>query len=134
MGPQGQVIMLQKIANHLGSTIALILGFITFAGALGPTGDHAGLVSGPVIILGALAYRSARKRKLGEVRSSVLRQVVEVGAIVIIVAAVVLQNNIKERIETDPVPNLIIPLWAVVAYFIMSVRAELQQPRIAGAA
>jgi hypothetical protein len=131
-GPLGQFIMLKKVAKHLGSTVALILGFVSFAGALGPaTGNHAGLISGPVMILGALAYRSAKKRMLGDVRSTALRQVIEVGAIVLAVLVVVLQNDLKVRIATDPFPNFVIPLWAVVAYFIMTIRAELQQRRIA---
>jgi hypothetical protein len=58
-----------------------------------------------------------------------LRQVIEIGAIVFIVLAALLQNDLKMRIATDPFPNLVIPLWAVVAYFIMSIRAELQQGR-----
>jgi hypothetical protein len=123
---------MQKIAKHLGSTVAIILGFFYFAGALGPVSrgeDPAGLIFGPVMILGALAYRSAKKRMLGDVRSTALRQVIEIGAIVFIVLAALLQNDLKMRIATDPFPNLVIPLWAVVAYFIMSIRAELQQGR-----
>ena len=30
------------------------------------------------------------------------------------------QNNLKNLIATDPVPNLIIPLWAILAYLIMA--------------
>lgn len=29
------------------------------------------------------------------------------------------QNNLKGLIATDPVPNLVIPLWAIVAYLIL---------------
>jgi hypothetical protein len=43
----------------------------------------------------------------------------EIAAIAIIVLAVALQNDLKNLIATDPVPNLIIPLYAIIAYLII---------------
>ena len=103
--------------KHIGSTLALILGILTLAAGAGKPSSL--LIAGPVIILGALAYRSAKKRSLDEVQDSLLRKGLEALAIVIIVAAVLLQNDIKNQIIMDPVPNLIIPLWAIVAYAII---------------
>jgi|WetSurSiteA1Bulk_404760.scaffolds.fasta_scaffold49853_2 hypothetical protein len=108
--------------KHIGSTIALVLGVISLISGLNkPSGL---LVAGLVIILGALAYRSAKKRILGEVKTSLLRKGLEVVTIVIIVAAVLLQNDLTNRIITDPVPNLIIPLWAIIAYAIIVLKRK----------
>jgi hypothetical protein len=30
------------------------------------------------------------------------------------------QNDLKRRIATDPIPNAIIPIWAIVAYLIIA--------------
>ena len=108
--------------KYLGSTIALILGVLTFISGLAKFSS--GLIAGPIIILGALAYRSAKKRKLGTIKSSTLRQALEILAICIIVTAVLLQKNFLYHITTDPVPNLIIPLWAIVAYLIIALEKQ----------
>jgi hypothetical protein len=111
--------------KHIGSTLALILGALSLAaGAAKPSNL---LVAGPIIILGALAYRSAKKRILGEVTNSLLRKSLEALAVVVIVAAVLLQNDLKNQIITDPVPNLIIPLWAIVAYTTVALKKKTQE-------
>jgi hypothetical protein len=110
--------------KHLGSTIALILGILSFASSLANPSNHSGLVAGPVIILGALAYRSAKKRTLGEVKTTLLRKGLEVSALVIIAAAVLLQHDIKNQLATDPVSNLVIPLWILIAYIIIASKTK----------
>lgn len=102
--------------KHMGSTIALIIGVLGLLSGLSQLKPV--FFSGVLIILGALAYRSAKKRKLGEVRSSLTRKVVEIMAIVIGMAPVVLQNNLQHAMINDPVPNIIIPIWVLVAYII----------------
>jgi len=103
--------------KYLGSTIALVFGALSvIAGLAKPS---SALTAGIIIILGALAYRSAKKRKLGEVKDSLMRKVLEVSAIFIIIVAILLQNNAANYILTDPVPNLIIPLWAIIAYLVI---------------
>lgn len=104
--------------KHLGSTVALILGALTFVAGLTQPGSL--LIAGPIIIVGALAYRSARKRHLGEVKNSLVRKGLEGAAIVAILAAVLLQNDLARQIVNDPVPNLLIPLWAIIAYSIVA--------------
>ena len=76
------------------------------------------------MILGALAYRSAKKRKLGEVTTTLLRKGLEASALVIIAAAVLLQNDLKNHIANDPVPNVIIPLWAIIAYIVIVLKTK----------
>ena len=108
--------------KHIGSTIALVLGSLTLLSGLAkPSGL---LVTGSVIILGALAYRSAKKRLLGEVKNSLLRKCLEVVAVIFLVAAVLLQNDLAMLVMTDPVPNLIIPFWAVAAYAFIALKRK----------
>ena len=109
--------------KHLGSTLSLVLGALTLAAGITQPASGGLLVAGPVIILGALAYRSAKKRYLGEVANSMLRRSLEAAALLLLLAVVALQRNVTELIESDPVPNLLIPLWAVMAYAIVGFRS-----------
>ena len=59
------------------------------------------------------------RSKLGEVTTTLLRKGLEASALVIIAAAVLLQNDLKNLIVTDPVSTVIIPLWAIVAYIVI---------------
>ena len=108
--------------KHIGSTIAIILGILFFLSAL--TKPNSGLIAGPIMILGAFSYRSAKNRKLGTVKSTAVRQFSEIAAICIIVVAVMFQSNLKYRITTDPFPNLLIPLWVVIAYMMISFKTS----------
>jgi hypothetical protein len=112
--------------KHLGSTVAIILGVLTFVGAITQV-QHANLImAGLIILAGAFAYRSAKKRNLGEVKNTLLRKGMEAVAVVAIVAGVLLQKDVTRLIASDPVPNLIIPLWAIIAYAIV----VLRKPRV----
>ena len=106
--------------KHIGSTIAIVIGVLSFIFGLANPGPA--LITGIVIILGAVAYRSAKKRKLGEVNDSKVRVIIEKLAIVMAMAAVLLQANLASLVQTDPVPNLLIPLWVIVAYIVISIR------------
>jgi GYF domain 2 len=66
----------RRARRHLGSSIALVLGCLAFVGGLAGVakgGTEGTLIGASVMILGATAYRSAKKRKLGEVKSTVMR-------------------------------------------------------------
>jgi hypothetical protein len=68
--------------KHLGSTVALFLGGVAFIGAASRIGNGdpvapGVLKAGLVLILGALVYRSAKRRRLGEVASASARRVLE---------------------------------------------------------
>lgn len=106
----------------IGSTVALIIGVLAFLGSVAQLANGNTLsdpLTGLLIILGALAYKSLKKRKLGIVKSSVFRQGFEGAALGIIVLLVVLQNNLQTRIINDPVTNIVVPLWSFVAYLIV---------------
>ena len=109
--------------RHLGSTIALVFGALSLIAGL--TQLNSTLDGGIYTILGALAYRSAKRRKLGEVKDSTSRKSLEVTAILLILALVLLQREALHQINTDPVPFLVIPLWATIAYMIVA----LKKPR-----
>lgn len=105
--------------KFLGSTIALILGVLSFLGAIGQIGSgnvNANPIRGVVIILGALAYKSLKKRKLGIVKSTRTRQFLETLALILILGLIVLQKDFKTQLANDPVPNFVIPLWVFIAY------------------
>ena len=108
--------------KYLGSTVVLIFGVLSVV--VGLAKPSSVLLGGIIMVLGALAYRSAKRRKLGEVKTSVIRKAVEVIAIVIIIALVLLQHNAADYIRTDPVPNLIIPLWAIIAYAVIAFKKK----------
>jgi hypothetical protein len=110
--------------RHMGSTIAIVLGLVYFVGSFSPSNPSKdGSIAGPVMVLGALAYRSAKRRALGEVPASVARQVIETIVILLIVASVVFRNDLRTAIAINPAPTLFIPGWCVVAYAIAAVRA-----------
>jgi hypothetical protein len=109
--------------RHFGSSVSLLLGWISVVGGMSQMAHHSDnpsgstlFIAGVVMILGALAYRSAKKRRLGEVKSTLMRLCFEIGLLVLICAVIGLQSDLKYLIATDPVPNVIIPLWAIVAY------------------
>lgn len=65
--------MWQKIKVHLGSTLVMIFAFLSFAGSLNrlqnnqiPQNELGAVSWAPALFLIALAYRSAKKRKIGE--------------------------------------------------------------------
>ena len=113
----------RRILRHLGSTVAVVLGILAFFGAMGGvgSGDHAFerlLTAGSVLILGALAYRSAKERRLGQVASTPLRHVGEGVAILLLLLSVLLQKDLISQIVTEPVATVLIPLWALLAYLL----------------
>ena len=59
--------------KFLGSTVAIILGVLYFLGGISQLvqgGSSAGVIIGPVMVLGAIAYRSRKRRLMGLKSSS----------------------------------------------------------------
>ena len=79
------------------------------------------------MIAGALAYRSAKKRRLAEAPSTRVRHAVEAFATLLIAASVVLQNDLKHALKSDPIPNLLVPAWCITAYLIAAWRARMAE-------
>jgi CheY-like chemotaxis protein len=115
----------RRILRHLGSTVAVVFGVLAFFGAMGGVGGgdygfEGLLTAGPVLILGAFAYRSAKERRLGEVASTPLRRVGEGIAILLLLLTVLLQKDLKNQIATEPLATVLIPVWALVAYLLVA--------------
>jgi uncharacterized membrane protein HdeD (DUF308 family) len=112
----------KRLKRHLGSTLALIIGGLALVAGLATLGANSFKLgssmpqAGVVMILGALAYRSAKKRRAGEAKSTFARQFLEIASLVLICLVILMQNNLKYLIATDPVPNAVIPIWAILAY------------------
>ncbi len=107
--------------DNWGSTLSLVLGVLMFLGAVGqitnPNGNHGGLVSGPIMIVGALIYRSAKKRRETQGKN-VVRMIAELAGFATILFLAFGQNNLQQRQVTDPATNLMVPVWALIAYAI----------------
>lgn len=101
--------------RFLGSNFALIFGIFAVLG--GVSDSTSGIfTAGIAMVFGSLAYKSAKKRKLGTVGSSSTRRILEVVALILVFLAVALQNDLRTRIVNDPFSNIIIPAWAITAY------------------
>lgn len=107
--------------KHLGSTIAIVAGLFMIA-AIATQPQSSLPIAGAVTLFGALAYRSCKRRRLGEVRSTALRQGLEILALLAAILIIVLQTNLKERLILDPVPNILPIVWALVAYAVAVLR------------
>jgi len=81
------------------------------------------LLGGIAVILGALAYRSAKKRLLGEVKSTLARQFIESTLVMLSVAIILTRPNLKYHIATHPLIHVVIPLWITIAYLLVWVTA-----------
>lgn len=106
--------ILSKIFN---SDVALLIGFLfLLTGVANPSSIA---IAGVVIILGVLAYKSAKKRKLKLAKDTILRKVLEAVAIVVTFLIIFLQKNVQELMYQDPITNTLIPIWVWGAYFYM---------------
>lgn len=113
--------------NHYGSTIGLVFGVLALLSYCSEAGRGVEpkvymFVLGFVTILGSLAYRSAKVRTLKDAKHPKLRLVLEITAIVVILAFIGLQKNLAYKIQDNPVPYFIAPLWSIIAYLIISFR------------
>ena len=112
-----------NMKRHLGSSLGILFGILAIiAGITQPGGI---LIAGIVMTIGGLAYRSAKKRKLDEVKNTILRKTLEGAGIVGIIVLITLQNDLKQLVVTDPVPNFIIPVFAVAAYIIVLFKKKI---------
>ncbi len=97
------------------ATFSIVVGFQTFSGAL---------LAGKAMLLSAIACRSANRRRLFEVKSSLQRVAFEFLLIIAMVLLVILQNGFRGRVAIDPIPNLVIPLICLLFYSLAFCRAR----------
>lgn len=112
-----------------GSMLALSLGVLALVGGLGRLGSalaegqtmaaedaSASAVSGLFMILGAVAYRSRKRRLLGLRPDTQGRVVFEIACLVLLTLAWLARSDLALRIEDSPAQYLLIPLLALAAY------------------
>jgi GYF domain 2 len=85
----------RREVRHIGSTVALLLGALAFIGAVSRIGNGdpiapGALKAGLVLVLVALVYRSAKRRRLVDVASTPARWLLEGLAIVLMFLTVLL--------------------------------------------
>jgi hypothetical protein len=101
------------------STVAAVFGALTLlSGFALLSSRHGGgdlLNVGACTLLGTVTYRSLKRTRLNLKRPSAPRRVLEIFALICSAAIVLLQNNLADRLYTDPI--MVIPLiWSVAAY------------------
>ena len=118
-------------SKFLLSTIALVCGWLAWLAHCGhiakrveaPTAESSiSPLLGFQIILGALAYRSVKRTKLGIREESVLRRIGELLALILVWLPsywlLVLIND-PSLWDADPTGNVTIPLWSYIAYLVI---------------
>lgn len=108
--------------KHIGSTIGIIMGVSLMLTGLTRTESFQSLITGIVVLFGSIAYRSAKKRKLFEVSNTPVRILYEILMVIVSISLVAMQNNLPYLIESDPVPNFLVPLWVIIAYAVIFIR------------
>lgn len=125
--------MLKNLENmkdkHTGSMTAIIIGILLFVSGITTIAEGLSSNSGAALLvsfshatgglslaLGALAYRMAKKRKLGIVNPTVIRLVIEVASIVLAMLVIFLQNDIAKLMVAQPLTNALIPMGVLIAY------------------
>ena len=109
--------------KHFWTNLVLILAVISWIAGLQKL-SSGNMIAGEVMLLSALACRSANKRRLMEVESTKKRIIYETILIVVMVLLVILQNGLKDRIATDPVPNFVIPVICFMFYAVAFYKAR----------
>ena len=119
--------------SHFGSTLAIVFGYLFMFSSFAPSAitvdgapDFDTLVMGFLLIVGGHAYCSAKKRLYKDVGTSIIGNITrisfEFSAIALVIASVVMKNNIYRLIENDPFTELVIPTGIVIAYLIVFIR------------
>jgi phosphatidylglycerophosphate synthase len=120
--------------KHIWTSIAIVFAILIFvsgiqdvvSGIQDVMGNSGGgkVLTGKLILLSAIACRSANKRKLKEVNNTNLRKIIEALLMLNLILLVVLQNDLAVKIQIDPAPNLIIPIVCLIFYLSAYVKAN----------
>jgi len=105
--------------QNIGSTLFVIIGILEFLSGLSQTGlgknGESPTVTGMTILFGALAFRSAKTRRLRNVPFFSARSIIELSFVAASLASAFLQNDLKYRVATEPVP-FVVSIIALCAY------------------
>lgn len=117
--------------SQIGSTVTIVVGVLSIVAGLNNMANNkqdSNFLLGIVMVLGGLAYRSVKRRNLLETTNSSLRKIGEASLLAIMLAAVLMQNNLWLNIAYKPVPNIIAPVWVLVAYAIIALKRQKTLP------
>lgn len=118
--------------RYWGANVGIVVGCLSIFSAFSPTNSTPGtgnlMVCGLVILLCAIAYKSAKKRKLGIKRNSVPRIILEFVAIFVSLFLVFWRNDLKLAIASDPLPVIVLPMWAFIAYAFVIFKRQRTEP------
>ena len=109
--------MLNK--RFIGSQLALVLGTSGMLGgitAISSGGSTGGLFTGPIMILGAAAYSSRKRRRLGLKPETAARKTFEGICLGLITMMWLGVSDLGDAMRTEPASHLMIPLWALIAH------------------
>ena len=113
--------------RFLGSTIALVWGWMTMIAGV-TSGRSLSEVGGLYIIVGALAYRSCKRRRLGLRESTLGRKAAEiVGVTLVICHACVGWVMAPQTAFNHPVYPVAVPLWVLIAYLVATFK-KVKEP------
>jgi len=109
--------MKKYIPKNIWSTLTLILGFALIANW---QEDTVNLISGTMILSGAIAYKLAKKRATLKEKSylSLFFEILFSLIFIIIFGLLLLNPNVEsiKLLASRPLSLLIIPLWIVIAF------------------
>ena len=78
-----------------------------------------------VMVLGALAYRSVKKRRLGIKPDTKVRRGGEIALLTVALLLVILQRDFfTVRWYANPFVNVVIPVWVLMAYALIFFRKQ----------
>lgn len=102
----------------IGSLFAILLGaYLLFTGFRGYPFEMDNLVGGITLILGALAYRSAKQRRLGLRPSTRIRRGSEIVLVTLVtLPLVILLAEGRDAIWFYPWSGIIVPIGTLVAF------------------
>jgi hypothetical protein len=114
----------QRFLKFFGSTLASLTGLVAvISGIAGMNGGVPGsedlIIAGISVLLGAWAYRSKKMRRLGLTESKEFRIGAEYSALFFIVVGLLFQNDLIIRIAQNPLINFVVPILAIVPYFMI---------------
>ena len=101
--------------------LSIVAGALLFLSSM--TSLTSGLVTGPIILLGAIACRSATTRRVKPSKHPTIRIILEALLIGSVWLLWLGQNDIKERIVSDPFSFAVIPALVLLAYVIALARS-----------
>ena len=111
----------------IGSQVTLVLGTSGMLSGLATVTSGAstsGLITGPVMILGAAAYSSRKRRLLGLKPETTARKTFEAVCLALITTMWLGDLDLANAVRNNPASHLMIPLWALIAYPCASFRTE----------